>query len=154
VRADRRRSGGQRGGDDPRQRGANGIRRPRWRYRRARLRLPGARQRALNRIEYALVTEDPGLGLRFAFFDRMTRHEAIPLTEQVQGRLQQFVRRGALLPLLAVSLAAMLTAGLLLSGPGQACQTGTNAAAHVSSPGRAAHCQPDPAIRLDTIPMH
>ncbi len=42
------------------------------------MRLPGREQRALDRIEQALVAEDPRLGVRFAFFTMLTRHEAIP----------------------------------------------------------------------------
>jgi hypothetical protein len=56
------------------------------------MRLPGCQQRALDRIEQELVAEDPGFGLRFAFFARLTRYEAIPLTEQVPGRLQRVLR--------------------------------------------------------------
>ena len=68
--------------------------------------LPGRRQRALDRIEQALVAEDPGLGLRFAFFATLTRYEEMPATEQVPGRRQRIRRRALQLPLLAVSLAA------------------------------------------------
>lgn len=37
-------------------------------------------------VGHRLAAEDPGLGLRFAFFTRLTRHEAMPATEQVPGR--------------------------------------------------------------------
>jgi hypothetical protein len=74
------------------------------------MRLPGCQQRALDRIEQALVAEDPGLGFRFAFFARLTRYEAIPLTEQVPGRLQRVLRRVIVFPLLGISLAAVLAA--------------------------------------------
>jgi hypothetical protein len=49
--------------------------------------LPGREQRALDRIGHRLAAEDPGLGLRLALFTRLTRHEAMPATEQVPGRL-------------------------------------------------------------------
>lgn len=78
------------------------------------MRLPGCQHRALDRIEQALIAEDPGLGLRFAFFARLTRYEAIPLTEQVPGRLQRVRRRVIVLPLLGISLAAVLAASWLL----------------------------------------
>ena len=42
------------------------------------MRLPGCRQRALDRIGQSLAAEDPGLGMRFAFFTMLTRHEAMP----------------------------------------------------------------------------
>ncbi len=99
------------------------------------------------------MAEDPGLGLRFAFFARLTRHEAIPENEHVPRRLQRFLRGATMPPLLAISLINLLAASLLLAGSGQACPPGTNAAAHTSSSlGRATRCQPGPAIKLDTMP--
>jgi hypothetical protein len=53
---------------------------------------PGRQQRALDGIGQRLVAEDPGFGLRFAFFARMTRHEAIPETEQVPRRPRRVLR--------------------------------------------------------------
>ena len=117
--------------------------------------LPGCRRRALHGIEQALVADDPGLGLRFAFFAVLTRHEAMPSTEQVTRRLQRIVRRATLLPIVAISLATLLTASLLIPDTGQACPAGTNVAAHTpTSLSRAARCQPGPATKLDTMPMH
>lgn len=117
--------------------------------------LPGRRQRTLNQIAQALVAEDPGLGLRFAFFARLTRHEAIPENEQVPRRLQRFVRSATMPPLLAVSLINLLAAGFLIAGSSQACPTGPNAAAHaLPSLGRTARCPPGPAINLDMAPVH
>jgi hypothetical protein len=111
--------------------------------------LPGRHQRA--RIEHRLAAEDPGLSMRFAFFTMLTRHEAMPETEQVPGRLG----RAMLLPLLAISLAGLLAATWLIPGSGQACPAGTHAAAHtLSSLSHAAHCQSGPAIGLDTMPVH
>jgi hypothetical protein len=119
------------------------------------MRLPGRRQRALNQIAQALVAEDPGLGLRFAFFARLTRHEAIPENEQVPRRLQRFLRGSTMAPLLAVSLINLLAAGFLIAGSGQACPAGPNTAAHASPPpAHTARCQPGPAIRLDMVPVH
>jgi hypothetical protein len=57
------------------------------------MRLSGRQQQALDPIEQTLVAEDPGLGSRFAVFTRLTRHEAMPGTEQVPGPKQRFVRR-------------------------------------------------------------
>jgi Protein of unknown function (DUF3040) len=79
------------------------------------MRLPGCQQRALDRIEQALVAEDPGFGLRFVFFARLTRYEAIPLTEQVPGRLQRVLRRVIVFSLLGISLAAVLVASWLIA---------------------------------------
>jgi len=76
--------------------------------------LPCCRQRALDRIEQTLVAEDPGLGLRFAVFTKLTRHEAIPGTEQVAGRLPRLVRRAVILPLVVISWVTVLAAGGLI----------------------------------------
>ena len=54
------------------------------------MRLPRSRQRALDRIGHSLAAEDPGLGMRFAFFTMLTRHEAMPATEQMPDRLPRF----------------------------------------------------------------
>jgi hypothetical protein len=117
--------------------------------------LPGCRQRALDRIEQALVAEDPRLGSRFAVFTMLTRHEPMSETEQVPGRRQRFLRRAILLPLLAISLAALLAASWLMPSNGHACPGGLNMAAHaLSSLRHAARCRPGPAIKLDTMPMH
>jgi hypothetical protein len=153
MHADGQHSGRQHAEDDPHRRDGNGRRYARWPYRTAMMRLPGGQQRALHVIEQALVAEDPVLGLRFAFFARLTRHEAMPGTEQVPGR--RFLRRAVVLPLLAVSLLALLAASLLVPGSGQACPAGPNAAAHdFSSLSRSARCQPGPAIKADTMPVH
>jgi hypothetical protein len=47
------------------------------------MRLPGAQQRALNRIEKTLADDDPRLGPLFAIFTRLAGHEAMPATERV-----------------------------------------------------------------------
>ena len=114
------------------------------------MRLPGREQRALDRIEQALAAEDPRLGVRFAFFTVLTRHEAIPGTEQAPGRRQRFLRRALLPPLLAAMLAASW-----LTPSGQACPAGLTMAAHaLSSLRHATRCQSGPAIRPDTMPAH
>jgi hypothetical protein len=124
-------------------------------YRKAMMSLPGRQQRALNQIAQALVAEDPGLGLRFAFFARLTQHEAIPETEQVPRRLQRFLRSATMPPLLAISLINLLAASFLIAASAQVCAAGPNAAAHNSSSlGRTARCQPSPAINLDMVPVH
>jgi hypothetical protein len=95
-------------------RGGHGKRHARWPYKRAMMSLPGCQQRALDRIEQALVAEDPRLGLRFAFFTRLTRHEAMPETEQVPGPLQRSLRRAVILPPLAISLVSLLAGSWLM----------------------------------------
>ena len=85
--------------------------------------LPGCRQQALDRIERTLVAEDPGLGLRFAVFTRLTLHEAMPGTEQVQSRLQRLLGPVIRLPLLVISLAGLL-AGSWLIPSAKVCTVG------------------------------
>jgi hypothetical protein len=118
-------------------------------YRAVLMSLPGRRQRVLDGIEQALVTDDPGLGLRFAFFAQLTRHEAIPPIEHVPRRLRRFLRRALVPPLLAISVAALVAASWLIPGRGKACPAaGMSAAAPATSPASpAGRCQPDPAIR-------
>jgi hypothetical protein len=77
------------------------------------LSVPGSHQRALDRIGRSLAVEDPGLGLRFAFFTVLTRQEAMPETEHVPGRCMRFLCRAALLPLLTVGLAGLVAASWL-----------------------------------------
>ena len=106
--------------------------------------LPGGRRRALDQIEQALVKNDPGLAHRFALFGRLTRHEAIPLTEQLPVRLRQPQRRAMLLPLAVISVAGLFAASLLVSSNGQRCPAAPAAAAHATMPpSRALHCQPN-----------
>lgn len=114
--------------------------------------LPVWQRRSLGRIEQTLVAEDPGLGLRFAVFSRLTRHEAMPLTEQVQHRPQQVLRRAVVLPLIVISLVTLLAAGGLIRDRGPACPAGPNAAAAaMSSESHAAGCESRPAMKLDQV---
>jgi hypothetical protein len=155
MRADGDYPGRQHTEDEYHRRAGSGGRRARWQYRRATLKLPGCRQRALDRIEQALVSEDPGLCLRFVFFARLTRHETMPGTEQVPGRLQGVLRRVTVLPLLALSLAALLAVCWMIPGTGQPCPASANAAAHhLPSLTHAAGCQRGPAVRLNAMPVH
>jgi hypothetical protein len=152
MRADGQYPGPQGARVNQHRRGGNRMRHARWSRRRALTSLPGRQQRTLNQIAQALVAEDPGLGLRFAFFARLTGHEAMPETEQMPHRMQ---RGTTMLPLLAVSLINLLAAGLLIAGSGHACPAGPNPAAHNAALlGRTARCQPGPAINLDMAPVH
>jgi hypothetical protein len=130
------------------------MRRVRWLYRKAMMGLPACQQRALGRIEQTLVAEDPDLGLRFAVFARLTRHEAMPGSEQIPSRVQRFLRPALMLPVMLVSLVAVLAGGWLIPS-GQACPAGTGAATRsIASVSHPAGCQPGPAIMLDPRPMH
>jgi Protein of unknown function (DUF3040) len=117
--------------------------------------LPGREQRALNRIGHRLAAEDPRLGLRFAYFTRLTRHDAMPATEQVPGRLQRFARSAVILPLIVIGLISLVAGTWLTAGRGQACPAAPNAAVSGLSPAsRAVRCQPAPATKPDTMPVH
>jgi hypothetical protein len=130
------------------------MRRGRWMRARVTISLPACRQRALDRIAQVLVAEDPGLGMRFAVFTRLTRHEAIPGTEQVSSRLQQVLRRAVILPLVAISLVTVLVASGLIPGR-QTCPVAAHAtAAGMSFESHAARCQPGRAIEQEQMPAH
>jgi hypothetical protein len=117
--------------------------------------LPGRERRALNRIGRRLAAEDPRFGLRFAFFTTLTRHDAMPATEQVPRRLQRFARSAVILPLIVISLITLAAAAWLTAGRGQACPAAPNAAVSGLSPAsRAVRCQPAPAIKLDQMRVH
>jgi hypothetical protein len=119
------------------------------------LSLPGGQHRALDRIGHRLAAEDPGLSLRFAFFTRLTRHEAMPATERVPRRLQRLLSSAVILPLIVISLITLMAASWLIAGSGQACPAGPNATPPGISPAsRAARCQPGPAIKPDTMSVH
>ena len=116
--------------------------------------LPGGRQRALDRIGHSLAAEDPGLGMRFAFFTMLTREEAMPGNERVPGHWERFLRRAVLLPLLTVGVVALVAAGWLAHSQA-ACSTGMHAAAAGARPPTgAARCQPGPASKPAAIPVH
>jgi hypothetical protein len=48
--------------------------------------LPASEEKVLSGIERGLVTRDPCLSSLFAIFTRLTRHEAMPATEQIRRR--------------------------------------------------------------------
>ncbi len=153
MQADGQRSGQQYTKDGRHRRRGNAIRYRSETLRKAMMMLPGCRHQALDRIGKTLVSEDPGLGLRFAVFARLTRHEAIPDTEQVPRRLRRLLRRAIILPLVVISLLALLAAsGLTFSR--QTCPVGRHAAAAgMSSESLATRCQAGPAIKLDQVRM-
>ena len=105
--------------------------------------LPASEQRALNRIEETLHAADPRLRSLFMIFTRLTRHEAIPSTEQVNARPRASLLRTIAIP---IALAAILS-GLILSSlaPARnACVTAARSHSQSSSP--MSGCPPGPAI--------
>jgi hypothetical protein len=73
--------------------------------------LPACERRALDRIEKTLHAGDPRLRSLFMIFTRLTRHEAMPRTEQVSTRPRTSLLWTIAIP---VALAAILS-GLILS---------------------------------------
>jgi hypothetical protein len=72
---------------------------------------PGrSRRRSLDRIEKALMADDPGLGSLFAIFTRLTLQEAIPGTEQARLR-----RRPSRLMVIATGLTVVLITLLFIT---------------------------------------
>lgn len=106
--------------------------------------LPARQQRALERIDQTLATEDPRLGSLFAVFTRLSRNEALPRTEQITGRRGQFLRPAAAIPLMLLTLASMLVATWLIPS-GHACPTTADVAGHSLPVSTTARCQPHPA---------
>lgn len=105
--------------------------------------LAACEQRALDRIEATLQAGDPRLGSLFMIFTRLTRHEAMPSTEQVNAGLRRSLIRKIAIP---IALAAMLN-GLILSSlaPGRnACVT--QARSHSQSSTPMSGCLPGPAM--------
>ena len=104
--------------------------------------LPASEQRALDRIEETLQAGDPRLRSLLMIFTRLTQHEAMPSTEQVNARLRVSLIRKIAIP---IALAAILS-GLVLNSlaPGRnACVTQARSHGHSSSP---TNCLPGPAM--------
>jgi hypothetical protein len=103
------------------------------------MRLAASQDRALDRIERTLLADDPRLGSLFAVFTRLTRHEAMPATEQV--RAGRWRPQG---PVAAVSIALVILAGavaLALSAPsGQTCGATVTSSARSYTPSQAPGC--------------
>jgi hypothetical protein len=79
--------------DEHHRRRGNGRQHARWPHGSVLMSLRRSQRRALDRIEQALVAEDPGLGARFAVFTMLTQDEPMPGTEHVPGRRQRFLHR-------------------------------------------------------------
>jgi hypothetical protein len=107
--------------------------------------LPAYQQRALDRIGQTLAAEDPGLGLRFAVFNKLTVHEAMPGTEQAPRHPQRFLLLAMILPVMLITLLALLTASWLVPTTGQGCPAGKSAAAwSTCSVSRTGRSEPGP----------
>jgi hypothetical protein len=91
--------------------------------------LPGSQRRALDKIEMTLAVDHPGLGPLFAIFTRLTGHEAMPVTEQLNARSRAGRRPCRNWPAvitiagLAVATGVLLTLSLMLPGS-RACAPG------------------------------
>jgi hypothetical protein len=74
--------------------------------------LPGRQQRALDTIESSLQTADPQLNSMFSTFTRLTRADAMPVTEVLYQKLPQRV----LACVMALAVASAILVGTLLGG--------------------------------------
>jgi hypothetical protein len=75
--------------------------------------LPASEQRALDRIQEALHAGDPRLRSLFMIFTRLTRHEAMPSTEQVSARRWSSLLRTIAIPIvLAATLSGLILGSL------------------------------------------
>ena len=114
--------------------------------------LPAYQQRALDRIGQTLAAEDPGLGSRFAVFNKLTVHEAMPGTEQAPSHPQRFLLPAMILPVMLITLLALVTASWLVPTAGQGRPAGQSAAAwSTCSEAVPDAASPDRAIKPDQV---
>jgi hypothetical protein len=110
--------------------------------------LPARQQRVLGGIEQALLADDPRLRSLFAFFTSLTRHDAMPGTEQITPGLRQPLQPIVVISVTLIVLASVLMVSLLGAGRNPGAATG--AAAEPAQPaGRTAGWPPRPTITLD-----
>jgi hypothetical protein len=105
--------------------------------------LPASEQRALDRIEETLHVADPRLRSLFMIFTRLTRHEAMPGTEQVSARLRSSLFRTTAIPIVLAAILSGLILGSLAPAR-NACVT--PARSHSQSSSRMSGCLLGPAM--------
>jgi Protein of unknown function (DUF3040) len=105
--------------------------------------LPASEQRALDRIQEALHAGDPRLRSLFMIFTRLTRHEAMPSTEQVSARLWSSLLRTTAIPIVLAAILSGLILGSLAPAR-KACVT--PARSHSQSSSRMSGCPLGPAM--------
>jgi hypothetical protein len=87
--------------------------------------LPASEERVLSRIEQHLLHRDPRFRSLFSIFTRLTRHEAMPATEQLRRR------RWSPHPSAVLLLAVALLIGAIVAGafgPSRSCGPARQAA--------------------------
>jgi hypothetical protein len=107
---------------------------------------PARQQRALDRIEKTLLADDPGLGSMFAIFTRLTRHEAMPMTERVRTRLWQVRHAAAVISIALVAVLSVLIISWLAPSRAIMCSASPAAPGHGRSSSRTNGCQPAPPM--------
>jgi hypothetical protein len=115
--------------------------------------LPARQQRALDRIGEMLAADDPGLRSMFAIFTRLTRHEAMPMTERVRTRLKRLLRPAMVIPITLIAVLSIL----IVSFPTHSrtmCGRAVAASGLARAWSRAASCSPAPATRGNGTPAH
>lgn len=110
--------------------------------------LPMRQQRALNRIEKALLAGDPRLGSLFAIFARLTWHDVMPRIEQVKPKLRLPLKRSVAIAIALVAVLGVLVLGPLLPGRPM-CSAQPVFARRSYSWAPPTNCPPRPVIRPD-----
>jgi hypothetical protein len=113
-------------------------------------------RRVLEETEKTLLAEDPPLGSLFEVFNRLTRHDEMPGTEQVTvGPWQRLRHPAVVIPIAVIILLSMLMLSTLVR-VGQVCDVTPAKAVRGQQAGRPARCLPGPAIRPATknIPLN
>lgn len=113
-------------------------------------------RRVLQKTEQTLLAEDAPLGSLFEVFNRLTRQDEMPDTEQVTAKRWQRLRRPAVvIPIAVIILLGMLMLSTLIR-VGQACDVTPARAGRSQQASRAARCLPGPAIKPATkdIPLN
>jgi Protein of unknown function (DUF3040) len=102
--------------------------------------LPARQQRALDRIEKALLADDPRFGSLFAIFTRLTWHEVMPGIELVKPGRWHSLRPFAAIAIALIAVASVLVLTLLT--PRRPICLTSAAAGHSYSSGQTAGCLP------------
>jgi hypothetical protein len=113
--------------------------------------LPARQQRALDRIEKALLADDPRFGSPFALFTRLTWHEAMPGIELVKSGRWHSLRPFAAIAIALIAVASVLMLALLTPRR-PICLT--SAAGHSYSSGQTTACLPGVVVMQERQYIH
>ena len=114
--------------------------------------LPARQQHALDRIEKALLADDPPFGSRFAIFTRLTWHEAMPGIELVKSGRWHSLRPFAAIAIALIAVASVLMVTLLTPRL-PICLTSAAAGRSYSS-SQTAGCVPGVVVMQERLYIH